>query len=224
MPKFTRNATWGKVTRKQRERAKKREQKRTRERKAKEREEAPVIIEFKTFTRWRSKRTGKLVPFKKRKGAIKETVQAQVSSTGRVIRMTGYNTREEVKRTVVPGLIDEKGAYSGLVGAALDRTNIMSPSSLKGARKILVKVSGTDPHGERASFKFDIDTPTIKKRRKVIRSVLLGSILYEMRARRWRTWYRIDQVDWSKKHFVTKTSVKDKVPMRDMEIVVRVLK
>lgn len=224
MAKFKGNATWGKVTRKQRERAKKREQIRERKRKKKEREEAPTIIEFKTFTRWRNKRTGKLVPYKKRKGSYRETIQAQVSSTGRVIRMTGYNTREEVKRTVVPGLIDEKGAYSGLVGAALDRTNVMSPSSLKGARKILVKVTGTDPHGERASFKFDIDTPTIQKRRKVIRSVLLGSILYEMRARRWRTWYRIDQVDWSKKHFVTKTSVRDKVPMRDMEIVVRVLK
>jgi hypothetical protein len=219
-----RNAEWGKVTRQQRERAKKREQQRDRDRKKKEREEAPTIIEFKTFTRWRNKRTGKLVPFSKRKGATKETVQAQVSSTGRIIRTTGYNTKEEVKRTVVPGLIDEKGAYSGLVGAALDRTNIMSPSSLRGARKILVKVSGTDPHGERGSFKFDIDTPTIKKRRKVIRSVLLGSILYEMRARRWRTWYRIDQVDWSKKHYVSKTSVKDKVPMRDMEIVIRVLK
>lgn len=222
MPK--RNATWGKATKKQLAIARKREQQRERDARKKAREEAPTIIEFKTFTRWRNKRTGKLVPFNKRKGAVKETVQAQVSSTGRIIRTTGYNTKEEVKRTVVPGLIDEKGAYSGLIGAALDRTNVMSPSSLKGARKILLKVSGTDPHGERSSFKFDIDTPTIKKRRKVLRSVLLGSILYEMRSRRWRTWYRIDQVDWSKKHYVSKTAVKDKVPMRDVEIVIRVLK
>lgn len=216
--------TWGKVTRAQKARARKLARQRERDRRKKEREEAPTIIEFKTFTRWRNKRTGKLVPFNKRKGAVKETMQAQVSSTGRIIRMTGYNTREEVKRTVVPGLIDEKGAYSGLVGAALDRTNIMSPSSLRGARKILVKVSGTDPHDERSSFKFDIDTPTIQKRRKVIRSVLLGSILYEMRQRRWRTWYRINQVDWTKKHFVSKSAVQDKVPMRDVEIVIRVLK
>lgn len=214
---------WGTVTKQRRAELRKEERQRERDA-AKLKKEEPPIIEFKTLTRWRNKRTGKLVPFANRKGARRETVQAQVDEKGRIIRTTGFNTKEEVRRTVVPGLIAESGAYQGLIGVALDHTNVMSPSSLKGARKILVKVSGTDPHGERASFKFDIGRHIIEKRRKVLRSVLLGSILYEMRQRRWRTWYRIDQVDWSKKHYVSKTSVRDKVPMRDVEMVIRVLK
>ncbi len=188
------------------------------------RAEEPGVIELKTMTRWRSKRTGKLVPFAKRKGSMRELVQVQVNQKGRIIRTTGFNTKEEVRRTVVAGLIEETGTNQGLVGLALDRTNIMSPSSLKGARKILVKVSGTDPRGERASFKFDIDYPTIRKRRRVLRSVLLGSILYEMRARSWRTWYRVDHVDWSKVKYGSKSKTRQRVPMRDVEIVVRVMR
>lgn len=195
-----------------------------RSKREKKRAEGPGVIELRTKLRWRNKRTGQLVPFKKRKGAIVEKVQIQVDAKGKIIRETGFNTAEEVKRTVVPGLIKESGEYAGLVGIALDKTNVMSPSSLKGARKILVKVSGTDPQGHRESFKFDIDSQTVSKRRKVLRSVLLGSILYEMRSRSWRTWYRINQVDWSKTKHTSQSAARKRVPMRDVEIVVRVLK
>jgi hypothetical protein len=214
----------GAVTKEQREWNKRMSKERAEARRKLELTESAPYILLEMRHRYRNRRTGKLVPYAQRKGAKIERYQVQVNEKGRVIRQTGFNTDQEVRRTLVPGVIHETGPYQGMIGPALDRTNIMSPSSLKNARKILVKMTGTDPRGERQSFKFDIDAPTVKRRRKVLRSVLLSTILYEMRQRSWRTWYRIDAVDWTKRHYVNKTRVRQMVPMRDVEIVVRVLK
>lgn len=188
---------------------------------AKRRAEGPGPIEIRTRTQWRNKRTGTLVPFTKRKGAARELILEQVDAKGRVLRSIGYSTKDEVLRTVVKGMIAESGPDAGLIAPALERTNIMSPSSLKGARRMVVKVAGTGPDGGRQRFQFDIDRHTISKRRKVLKSVLLSMILSEMRLRSWRTWYRIAQVDWTKARRGV-TAARAMVPMRDVEISVRV--
>ncbi len=191
---------------------------------AKRRRAGPGPIELRMRTQFRSRKTGKIVAYKKRKGAIQEKIQEQIDAKGRVLRTTGYTTKEEVMRTVVAGLIEEEGKNQGMVGVALDKTNIMSPSSLRGARKIVGTVKGVDPKGNTHRFKFDIDAYTVNRHRRHLRSVLLGTILHEMRKRSWRTWYRISYVDWTKKHHVSRSKVQSMVPMQDVEIVIRVLR
>jgi len=181
-------------------------------------------IELRIVSRWRNKRTGKLVSFVKRKGATREFVQQQIDVHGRVLRAIGHTTKEEVMRTVVPGLIEESGPDAGLIHLALQKTNILSQPSLRGARKILVKVSGVNPHGELDAFKFDMDKQFVDQRRRKLAGALVGMILSEMRGRSWRTWYSPNQVDWSKVKYTTKSAVMKRVPMRNVEIVVRVLK
>lgn len=129
----------------------------------------------------RDPKTGRFVS-KGTRGAVKETVTVQRGRGGRIMRAQAVTTAKTVRRTVK---VPTTGTFGGHIGRAMATTNILSAKSLRDAKRVTVRIRGTDRRDKTHRFVVTFDAKGVKK----LSSVLLSRVIGKLSAEGWRPQY-----------------------------------
>lgn len=131
-------------------------------------------------------------------GAFKEVYEERRGKSGRVRDVLQRETKKTVVKITVPGEIEREGRWQGMIARAIDKTNATTTKNPKRLH-VVVKALDTRDKAHRFQVSYVLKGTDQERTNRLRSGFLVSMVLSALRSHGYRTQYRLDQVDWTRK-------------------------